>query len=45
MVILVEKQLRLLKAYYNKVGHRGAFITGKLLLQCFLWPELEEDTV
>lgn len=32
IVVPVEKQLRLLRAYHDEVGYREAFATGKLVL-------------
>ena len=45
LVIEEGERMRLLKACYDDMGHRGAYATGKLLQQRFWWPKIEEDVI
>jgi len=45
LVVAEEDRMRLLRSYYDKMGHRGGYATNKLLQQRFWWPEIKEDTM
>ena len=45
LVIEISERMRLLREYHDKIGHRGAYATGRMLQQRFWWPEIEEDVI
>jgi len=45
LVIEISERMRLLRECHDKMGHRGAYATGRMLQQRFWWPEIEEDVI
>jgi len=45
LVIEISERMRLLRECHDKIGHRGAYATGRMLQQRFWWPEIEEDAI
>jgi len=45
LVIEISERMCLLRECHDKMGHRGAYATGRMLQQHFWWPEIEEDTI
>jgi len=45
LVIEISERMCLLRACHDKMGHRGAYATGRMLQQCFWWLEIEEDAI
>jgi len=43
LVIKISERMRLLRECHDKMGHRGAYATGRMLQQRLWWPEIEED--
>jgi len=45
LVTGIPERMRLLKVCHNEMGHRGAYVMGRMLQQHFWWLEIEEDAI
>jgi len=45
LVIGISERMRLFRACHDEIGHWGAYAMGRMLQQCFWWPEIEEDVI
>ena len=45
LVVIEEDKMHLFKSCYDNMGHRGAYVTGKLLQQRFWWLEIEKNVI
>ncbi|KAF7773662.1 hypothetical protein Agabi119p4_5829 [Agaricus bisporus var. burnettii] len=43
LVVEIEDRMRIMRECHDKLGHRGAYATSKLIAQRFWWPEVDGD--
>ena len=43
LVLATEHRMKIMKLCHDKLGHRGAYATNRLIAQRFWWPEMEGD--
>ena len=43
LVVEKDKQMSLMKAAHDNLGHRGFYATKSLIAERFYWPEMERD--
>jgi Integrase zinc binding domain len=43
LVVEKDRQMYMMKAAHDNLGHRGFYVTKTIVAECFWWPELERD--